>query len=531
MSESTNLHLPFLQSGQAQKHVTVNETLLRLDALVQLVAQSGTVDEEPASPDDGQIYILPAGKSGDAWDAMVDGALAYYRDGAWEELSPREGWLAFIMDDGAFAYFDGATWTALPTGGAGPGDAASVAFDPSGLAHIFDTDVQGALEDIDVALGALAGVSDGDKGDIVVSSSGAVWTIDAGAVSYAKLQDVSATARIIGRKTSGAGDAEELSLSDALDFVGSAAHGDLLVRGASGWVRLAAGTSGQYLQTQGAGANPQWAAASGGGGSAALPRSYLAGLTLSNNSSDATNDIDIASGACRDSTDAVDIVLSGVTKRLDAGWAAGEGGGMRNSGASIADGAYHIYAVAKAGGADADIYAHTSTTIATVMTALQAETGGSAYIYARRIGSIVRASGAIRAFVQDGDDFHWLSAAADVAATNPGTSAVSRTLTVPSGIRVKVSIGVYLLHNTGVTQCFGLITDLSANDRTPSATDHNFTATQEDLGGGSSGRDAAALQVFTNTSAQVRSRISQSSAGSTLYINTFGWRDRRGRDV
>src|SRR5262249_4668949 len=37
MTEATaNLTLPFLISGQAQKHVTVNESLLRLDALVQL---------------------------------------------------------------------------------------------------------------------------------------------------------------------------------------------------------------------------------------------------------------------------------------------------------------------------------------------------------------------------------------------------------------------------------------------------------------------------------------------------------------
>lgn len=55
------------------------------------------------------------------------------------------------------------------------------------------------------------------------------------------------------------------TLTDVLDLVGSAAQGDILYRGASGWSRLGAGTSGLYLQTQGAGANPQWAAASGGG--------------------------------------------------------------------------------------------------------------------------------------------------------------------------------------------------------------------------------------------------------------------------
>lgn len=53
-------------------------------------------------------------------------------------------------------------------------------------------------------------VSDGDKGDITVSSSGSVWTIDNDAVTYAKIQNVSATDRLLGRSTAGAGDIEEI---------------------------------------------------------------------------------------------------------------------------------------------------------------------------------------------------------------------------------------------------------------------------------------------------------------------------------
>src|SRR5262245_44200421 len=59
-------------------------------------------------------------------------------------------------------------------------------------------------------------VSDGDKGDVTVSGSGATWTIDSNAVTYSKMQDVSATARLIGRKTSGSGDPEELTLTETL---------------------------------------------------------------------------------------------------------------------------------------------------------------------------------------------------------------------------------------------------------------------------------------------------------------------------
>jgi hypothetical protein len=76
----------------------------------------------------------------------------------------------------------------------------------------------------------------------------------------------SATSKLIGRKSASGGALEELSISDALDLIGSAAQGDLLYRSASGWARLPAGTSGNFLKTLGAGANPTWAAASGGGG-------------------------------------------------------------------------------------------------------------------------------------------------------------------------------------------------------------------------------------------------------------------------
>lgn len=54
------------------------------------------------------------------------------------------------------------------------------------------------------------GVSDGDKGDITVSSSSTVWTVDNDAITYAKMQNVSATDKLLGRSTAGSGDVEEI---------------------------------------------------------------------------------------------------------------------------------------------------------------------------------------------------------------------------------------------------------------------------------------------------------------------------------
>jgi hypothetical protein len=76
---SSNLALPYIAAGQAQKHVTVNESLRRLDPLVQLSVISATTTVERSSPADGAIYIAPSGKTGAHWVAFADGCLAYYR--------------------------------------------------------------------------------------------------------------------------------------------------------------------------------------------------------------------------------------------------------------------------------------------------------------------------------------------------------------------------------------------------------------------------------------------------------------------
>lgn len=53
----------------------------------------------------------------------------------------------------------------------------------------------------------------------------------------------------------------KITVPATLFTVASQAQGDIIFHNGTNWVRLAAGTSGQFLKTQGAAANPVWAAA------------------------------------------------------------------------------------------------------------------------------------------------------------------------------------------------------------------------------------------------------------------------------
>ncbi len=106
MSETIRLGLPLVQAAQAQKHVTVNAGLERLDALVQLrlISVSTVVPPEPASG----VYSVPTGAV-NAWAGQA-GAVAIAANGGWEFVTPALGWVAWIEDAGAGAVFDGTDW-------------------------------------------------------------------------------------------------------------------------------------------------------------------------------------------------------------------------------------------------------------------------------------------------------------------------------------------------------------------------------------------------------------------------------------
>jgi hypothetical protein len=115
--ESTRLKLPYILANQAQKHVTHNEAIRLLDALVQLAVTSRSLATPPGSPSDGALYIVASGGTG-AWSGWdLNSPISWMADGQnWSSSR----WRAWVQDEGSLVVWTGAAWEAqgLPEAGA-----------------------------------------------------------------------------------------------------------------------------------------------------------------------------------------------------------------------------------------------------------------------------------------------------------------------------------------------------------------------------------------------------------------------------
>lgn len=107
-SASLNLSLPFIQSHQAQKHVTHNESLQILDALTQISFISTSLTAPPSAPAPGDCYLVASPATGD-WTGQ-DRKIAVLSETAWSFYTPRTGWTAWDQAQGQQIAFDGASW-------------------------------------------------------------------------------------------------------------------------------------------------------------------------------------------------------------------------------------------------------------------------------------------------------------------------------------------------------------------------------------------------------------------------------------
>ena len=109
MSSTTpRAQLPLLAAAQAQKHVTHNDALLQLDALMFARFLSRNVSTPPATPADGDTYLVKATATG-AWTGQ-NGQIAYANGGVWRFAAPFTGLTAYVVDETKLIVFNGVAW-------------------------------------------------------------------------------------------------------------------------------------------------------------------------------------------------------------------------------------------------------------------------------------------------------------------------------------------------------------------------------------------------------------------------------------
>lgn len=110
MSDRTaRLSIPFLMPDQAMKHLTINEALEQMDALVQpvVVASAAT---DPGGFEEGDCVLVGAGGTGVF--AGRANSLAAFQSGAWNFHAPQPGWQVHALDEQKSLRFDGQAWVA-----------------------------------------------------------------------------------------------------------------------------------------------------------------------------------------------------------------------------------------------------------------------------------------------------------------------------------------------------------------------------------------------------------------------------------
>lgn len=128
MDNTPNLELPYILAAQAQKHVTHNEAIRKLDALVQLSVKDRNLSTPPSAPSEGDRYLVGSNPTG-PWTGYA-GAIAAWQDGAWALLSPRSGWLLWVEDEEVLLAWTGTAWSVASGGGA------SVSLNPAPLVGV-----------------------------------------------------------------------------------------------------------------------------------------------------------------------------------------------------------------------------------------------------------------------------------------------------------------------------------------------------------------------------------------------------------
>jgi hypothetical protein len=114
--------LEYWPEGIAAARIPANNNVRLLQALKINPAISASTAAQPASPAEGDVYILPASPTGANWGSFNEGDVVIYYDATWTAYEPVKGLRKFVEDEGEDWQFVGDSsggWAAAGGGGGG----------------------------------------------------------------------------------------------------------------------------------------------------------------------------------------------------------------------------------------------------------------------------------------------------------------------------------------------------------------------------------------------------------------------------
>lgn len=289
MSDTVHLALPLLEAAQAQKHVTHNEALERVDALSQLAVISRVLASPPATPAEGDRYLIAASPTG-SWAGHA-GELGYFAGGAWQFAVPKAGWRLWVQAESALLVFNGSSWSAVGGGGtlqnvplvgvnttADAANKLAVSSDNVLLTHAGTSarlklnknaaaDTAALLYQTNFSGRAELGLTGDDNFHFKVSPDGSSWaeaividrtsgqvTLTANSISNVALADMP-TATLKGRTAAGTGDPQDLTAAQVSALLPAFTSAD------NGLVPASGGGTANFLRADGS-----WSSPAAGGG-------------------------------------------------------------------------------------------------------------------------------------------------------------------------------------------------------------------------------------------------------------------------
>lgn len=256
---------------------------------------------------------------------------------------------------------------------------------------------------------------------------------------------------------------------------------------------------------------------------AQFPAKFVQGLIQSVNSGDATNDTDISAGSCRDSTDAMDMVLaSTLTKRIDASWAVGTNQGGLDGTESVAGTPdvstwYYMWLIKRSDTGVVDALYSESATAPTMPTN---------YDYKRLIGAVFNNSGgditAYHAYEIEGGglEVSWDVPTLDINLLNTLTTA-RRTDTVKVPINFSVIAHLNVFINDAASNQAAWICCPDQTDAAPSASAAPLTNNSNN--GSIVAGSGAQMFIRTSSTGTIAARSTLATVDS-YFVSTMGFK-------